>query len=297
MVELSGIYAERKIHPNPPVDKNMKWVLRMGLPSSKLPLEKIAAIDCGNLAALTNPNADETVVELVADLLTFLFVFDDLLGEDSATEEQQKACYESFLKLLRDGVLPADATPLHDALADLKIRVDRVYPFPERFYEAFKSYFEGCVAEAFYRRNDTTAELDSYISWREKCIGLYPVLALLEVGLPVAGEEYERSDFQRSRTLAALIISAVNDVFSLRKEKDQGETSNFVMVIKNTEGVAEPEAIERTLALHDRFLAEFMELKIIVDSQCTAAPKKYLEGLLDWMRGNYWWSKGCVRYQ
>ena len=65
-----------------------EWATRFGLISGDLMSARHAAIRCGSFAAHTYPHASEALVGLGADLIAWLFIFDDCWGEGAPGDTQ-----------------------------------------------------------------------------------------------------------------------------------------------------------------------------------------------------------------
>ena len=66
---------------------NAAWAKSFGLVSDDLSIARLAAIRCASCAAHTYANAPEAVVQLGADLITWLFLFDNRYGEGAADDD------------------------------------------------------------------------------------------------------------------------------------------------------------------------------------------------------------------
>ena len=78
--------------------KNEKWALDEGLISSPVALRHFLRIDCASFAAHTYPTSKKDMISLGADLIAWLFLFDDYYGEARYISDFQKL--EAFFSSL-----------------------------------------------------------------------------------------------------------------------------------------------------------------------------------------------------
>jgi hypothetical protein len=282
---------------------NRAWVRRFELVAGDIAAARHAAIRCASFAAHTYAHRSSVVALLGADLISWLFLFDDRYGEgargESASElEQNFATYE---RTVRDGTLPTEATPFHRALLDLRARALAIagpkgQAWVGRFADSFAVYFAGCVKELPFRRAAEPPDLDTYRIIRSESVGAYPVFDLIELEGALL-EPHEVDAVSTSRHRAALLCAWVNDIYSFPKERADADPLNLVTVLKRQYGLTADEAMgaavqvfEIDLAIFDASCAKLRETPL------RSSVEAYLRGLDQWVHGNTAWTATSGRY-
>jgi hypothetical protein len=293
------------VHDSEPrvASRNLAWVRRFGIATGELDLARVASIRCGSFAAHTYPAATEQVVQLGADLIAWLYLFDDRVGEavdgtDPEVVRQRFCSYEAAVH----GLLPARPNAFHLALSDLTTRalllgVDTTWL--ERFARSFRSYFDGCLEELPFRRRGQIPSLCEYRTVRAKSVGAYPVFDLIELatGRLLDADEAKRPDCLIPREHASLLCAWVNDIYSFPKEKHDADPLNLVTVLSKERRLGEGDAIDAAIALFNAELEQFNDLTVRIRQRAvTPALDAYLTGLSDWVYGNGQWTQLCGRY-
>jgi hypothetical protein len=282
---------------------NIFWAARFELVTNDIANQALRAIRCGSCAAHTFPRAPEEVVTIAADLIAWLFLFDDRYGEGSSDDtiegmQERLATYES---VARTGRLPAESTPFHRALLDLRARgrelASDADEWSARFSRSLGAYFQGCLLEHPFRRSDKRLDLEEYRRVRALSIGLFPVFELI----PLAGATLSTSDLAhptvaRIQMTAALLCAWVNDVYSFQKETKDGDPLNLVSVLANEYGLSVAEAMGAAAEVFNTDLALFEEDVATLDGKVEGLDD-YVQGLRDWIYGNLAWTGLSGRYR
>lgn len=283
---------------------NHTWALRFGL-IDHTTSGRLARIGCGSFAAHTYPTAAEHVVELGANLITWLFLFDDAWGEGGPTGDAaaMRAAFDAVERLVRAGAAPPARTPFTDAMADLGARLAPYVDdgWRRRFADSLARYFDGCLLELPFRRARRPPSPSEYRALRRWSIGGFPVFDLIELTLPA------RLDEARARTPALVDLRAraaelcawVNDVGSFDKEHDAGDPLNLVAVLMGDRRLSLPHAFAAAAALYNDDLAAFLAARdrFAAASGTSATERAYADGLVTWVHGNYAWTQTSRRYQ
>jgi 5-epi-alpha-selinene synthase len=267
-------------------------------------LERLAAIGCGSCAAYTYPEGPNEVVRLGARLIAWLFLFDDGVGEGGADRDMRSlmARLATYEGVLRTGRMPADATPFHRALGDL--RADALSmggpEWLERFADSMARYFDGCVLEMPYRRAGTCPTIEEYRKLRSWSIGTLPVFDLIELRQPrpLTAAEAESPALAELRELAALLCAWVNDVYSYAKETKDSDPLNLVAVIAGQYRLSITEAFGAAAEIFNADMEDFdlRSSELAVAASSSDALRAYVRGLADWVHGNTAWTGVSRRY-
>jgi Terpene synthase family 2, C-terminal metal binding len=275
------------------------WARRHGLVDADGAAERLQRIRCGSFAAHTYPRASVELVELGANLIAWLFLFDDKHGESSDLREMIRA-FERCEAVLRDGAV-TEGGAFERALADLRARALKLggdAGWLGRFSESMGRYFNGCVLEYPYRLQNLPPTLATYRQLRCWSIGAYPVFDLIELseGEPTPPARFRLGEL---RYLGALLCSWVNDIHSHRKEEVAQDPLNLVTVLERERGLALEEAYEAAVDVYhvdlDRFNAAAEALVAAKDA--TAADHNIARALSEWVHGNCVWTRTSGRYR
>jgi hypothetical protein len=95
------------------------------------------------------------------------------------------------------------------------------------------------------------------------------------------------------------IASFANDIFSLRKETQNRDIHNLVIVLEHEEELSREAALERAASIHDAQVRHFIEIEARLPSfgsELDQALQRYAHGMHIWIRANYDWSTVTPRY-
>lgn len=109
----------RFVMPNPcyeEVEKsNTEWAIRFGLVND---IEKLNCIKCGLCSAYTYPKTPLKIIEIGANLISWLFLFDDKWGEPSRIDDFIRS-NRVFENLFTKGLFSNEAKEFQLALMDI----------------------------------------------------------------------------------------------------------------------------------------------------------------------------------
>ncbi len=298
--------ATTETHPAEPrvSERNIAWARQLGLVTSDIEAARVAAIRCGSFAAHTYPCASEEVVQLGADLILWLYLFDDRVGEgkDAADSPALARTLDSYLEVLRTTVLPAEPTVFHESLSDIVWRARHLgadAAWVSRFATSMQSYFEGCVRELPYRRAGRIPSLSAYRSIRAQSVGAYPVFDLIELASEqlLSDDDAALSELASARELSARLCAWVNDVYSFPKERRDRDPMNLVAVIAREYALSDADALEQAVEVFNIVLDVLDAMAAVLRAKgVSAALDAYVGGLEDWVHGNRAWTGLCGRY-
>jgi len=291
-------------HPAPDRfdDATLAWVKRFGLISAKQ-VTGFERIICGTAARYGFHSASEDVVGIAADLISWLFLFDDAYPEGTYrfdVKGLEKAC-DGYLALLEQYPRLTPTTNFGRALMDLYERMSRHAPasWLKRFIESLRYYCKGCIREAHFRQANEIPTVAEYMDLRRASFGYAPMADLMELifGTYFTDEERNSPQVVRLRTLGVDISAYVNDLYSYEKERAVGDMCNVVRVVELNEKCTAEEACRRVGQLHDEALGQLL----LLESQLNAIPtspavKNLARAIREWSQGHHDWSIRCRRY-
>ncbi len=256
---------------------------------------------------MTHPDAEPEILELIAQVMAWIFVQDDVY--DTAPSDEQRperlaAKFARYLHVLRTRRAPASAGPTVQALADLAKRLSE--RGSERWYTNFvetmrRFWIDGIVVETYYRAKGISPDPASYMAMREQTVGVYICLDLVELASGCELTDELRADpiLKRMTWLTSRIIAYVNDVFSYEKERQAGDVNNYLHVTLRYEPMDLAEGVDHVVRTHDRELDQFCQLDGTAQDHGDFAQRiveRYVEGCRSWMTGALAWQKIAHRY-
>ena len=286
----------------------------------------VEGVNPGWLAATLHHDAPLEAQRLVSDWYLWMFLHDDRCDESDAGKNPAGLTFVNarLLEVLRGNPPKSGDEPLAHMLWELRGRLlayslarglggehnELEYGYLKdaqetswmtRFTSAVGAYFDATVWEAVNRARGNVPKLSHYVQTRLLTSGLPIDTMLLEVADGVALPEAVR-DHAALRHITLLSDNAIcwaNDIFSLRKELEQGDVHNLVLALRHAHKLTLQEAVERAAWMHDEEVRRFLEHETHLPSfgpQTDAAVARYLAALRARMGGNHRWSKGAARY-
>lgn len=290
----------------PPVSfdaSTLAWVKRFGLVREAKQTAGFERIICGTAARFGFFSASPEVVGIAADLISWLFLFDDAYPEGTYRFDVKglEATCARYLNLLENFPHAAPHSNFARALVDLFERMSRHAPpsWMQRFIESFRYYCGGCIREAHFRQSNSIPSVSEYMNLRRASFGYAPVADLMELifGTYLTDEERWSPTVVRLRTLGVDISACVNDLYSYEKESAVGDMCNVVRVVELNEARSPEAACARVGQMHDEALGQLL----LLESQLNAIPtspaiRNLARAIREWSQGHHDWSIRCRRY-
>lgn len=230
------------------------------------------------------------------------FAFDDArcdLGPLSGDPAAFLPMAGAVQRVLEGSARPADpyASALHDIVT--RMRGCATPTQVRRFANAHRHWLY-CVAwQVANKSTDRMPNLDEYLTMRIGSAGGPPTIALLEIanGREVPAGEMDSPAVRALTDMVHLIAALDNDVYSHHTEMAQAHTEqNVINVLVHHEGQTTEEATDRAVALRDRVMTRFLELRERVMPSASEELRVYLTGLGHAIRGNLDWAATVGRY-
>ena len=287
--------------------KSARWVIEHRLVASdEKSHERLQKMGFGLLAARAYPMAPLEALELTADWVSWLFLFDDCCDEmapgrsPDGLHELQKHLHAA---VHREKLTP-EAPPIALALRDVLQRIEErgLEETSSRFRRNVIDYLAANRWEAHNRSRNIVPRLSDYCAMRPLTGAVYSCFELLDItdGIRLPPEVRAHPDLKLLERSANSIICWCNDVLSVEKEMRHGDVHNLVLAIQHELNCALPEAIDRAVKIHNTEVHAFVELaarRARFDSVTEAHLERYIAGLSSWIRANLDWSLTAVRYQ
>ncbi|WP_370944246.1 hypothetical protein AB5J62_34830 [Amycolatopsis sp. cg5] len=292
--------------------RSAAWARGTGIPEPDVWDEQdLPDFDFASFAALVHPDARGAGLELVTCWYLWSWYLDDLVMERfKRTRDLAGArAYLSRLPALLRENPPTPTNPVERGLADLWSRTTakRDPAWRTRMAALVPNLFEDALWEIANLVQGRPPEPVDYLQMRRLSGGAgwaaQLVEHLLNVELPPA--LLASSVLTRLHDAFADVIDLHNDLVSYRRETEyEHELNNNVVVTQTFLGTGLPEATVRTQQLLDARLALFEHLAeseipaFLTDAGISATTTlRYLNGLRDWLAGDYQWHLETARYR
>lgn len=284
-----------------------RWVSRHGMLRDSTTAARFRSVGVGKLAAMAYPDAAPRLLELIAQVMAWIFIQDDVYDTAPAKEQRParlESLFECYLTVLRTGVAPNGAEPSVMALADLARRLAELGSsgWYLHFTETMRRFWmDGVVVETYYRGRGISPDPASYMAMRVQTVGVYICLDLLELTLDeeLTPEVREDPILRRITWLTSRIIAYVNDVFSYEKERSVGDVNNYLHVTQRFEPMSLRALVDHTIRVHDRELEQLDQLDGTVRDygpRMRRLVERYVDGCRAWMAGSLAWQWKSSRY-
>jgi len=288
-----------------------QWILEFQLTPNYEVFSRYRAYRYPLFVARSFPKGDYAEVCNWCDFHTLLFIVDDIFGEaDIIKRKESYGAFEiEFMEILehnkrcrvrRDG-------PLLAALSDFwrRMSVCTSKNWQAKFISGIKLMFRSLAWQFRHMISGIRPDLDEYMHMRQYLGATHLSTDCLEVtGKIFLGENIYAHPFVKKLTsISRNILCVANDLFSLSKDLsrvDRAGEYNMVTVLRYKYRISIEEAINKTAAIHDGLVNEFIDLAqriFIFDDPTNHMLRKYIEALGYQMRGNIDWStRETTRY-
>jgi len=276
-----------------------KWLRECGLSDEPGVLEMIAYTRPAELASFNSPAMDPGILQIVANQIAYQFVYDDRAEEVGRRwPDRLLPMLCESVSILRDGAAPT--TPLGSALTDLYRQVrERCTPAQAaRWAWKSREYVHGLLYEAVAQTCSVPLRIELCTSVRSLTAGVEPFYPLCEASQPgeLSHAELHHPAMRRLERLSADAAVWIPDLFSAVKEQRTGEVINLALAHRQAQRCSLPAAVTRAIRQINDTISEFERVYAEVEPELTPAGVGYVEGMIGWIRGCYYWSRTVPRY-
>ncbi|GAA5012352.1 terpene synthase family protein [Streptomyces hyderabadensis] len=315
---LEPALAEWPLPLNSPLDparidtaqhNSLIWAEHFHLATGTTAQQRLRDLRAAQLAGYGYPRADDHILLLGIQWVTWFFLLDDLFedGPTGATTDQSTQVTEPLHHIL-DAANTAAPQPaqsaggLQAAFADLLDRT-RVVMAPLQFRELsthLHDYFHALVDETTWRERNTPPDLHTFLRLRRDTAPALPLLDLVEqaqnIRLPTSF--YDSPEYDTMLGTAADIASWINDVFSAPKELAEDGLFNLVLIMHRSDGLTLPQAGRAAVARIKQQLQAFNDAQQRVQGdhraglysdEGHAAIRSWASGLLAFQQHATWY--------
>jgi 2-methylisoborneol synthase len=312
---LSGLYCPGAVRDNAPLgdevnDRLVTWAEKVGIYPGQL--DKLHATNFGRLMMLAHPECDDPDRLLAAGRCALAeWAVDDhyVDGEADETEPEQLGRKLAIAYAVIDPAhLPRDYVPPFEEV----VRNDPVtvalrsslgnlgrYATATQVARLRHELCVMCLAynqEAVWRTTGRRPPVWEYLMHRHEN-SFIPCMVLID---PVAGYELPPMEFANQRvrrafTLAGTASVLVNDLYSMAKE-DPTDT-NLPRVIAAEENCSLPEAIDRSVEIHNELMHAFEDEAAALALVGSPMLRRFLACVWAWLGGSRQWHSETTRYR
>jgi 2-methylisoborneol synthase len=312
---VSGLYCPGPVRDNAPLgeevnDRLVAWAEEIGIYPGQL--DRLLATNFGRLIMLTHPDSDDPDRLLAAAkcALSEWAVDDHYVDGDAAeTEPELLGQRLAIAYAVIDPVhLPKDYVPRFEEV----VRNDPVTVALRASLENLGRYATGtqvarlrhelCVMfvaygqEGVWRTTGQRPPVWEYLMHRHEN-SFIPCMVLIDAvgGYELPPIEFADQRVRRAFTLAGTASVLVNDLYSMSKE-DPTDT-NLPRLIAAEENCSLPEAIERSVQIHNELMHTFEEEAAALSLVGSLALRRFLAGVWAWLGGSRQWHSETARYK
>lgn len=275
------------------------WLAVWGLTDDPEVAAMIARTRPAELASYNSPTMDSGLLQIVANQIAYQFVFDDQAEEIGRHSPGLllPMLFES-IAILRDGRQPS--TPLGAALADLHRQVrERCTPAQAaRWAWKSREYVHGLLYESVAQADSLPLRTGHCTSIRSLTAGVEPFHPLCEAAQPheLTLAELHHPVVCRLGRLSADAAVWIPDLFSAVKEQRAGGMINLALAHQREQRCSLPAAVMLAIRQINGTIKEFQQLYAQVEEELSPSGVGYVEGMIGWIRGCYYWSRTVPRY-
>lgn len=296
---------ESAIHPD--VDdvarRSMEWADRFGLCADERRRKRLMAINAAEFVCRASPEAVKDRLQIASDWNYWGFTFDDCLV-DSQTFDRTTfvATVSRLLRIIEtlDARL-CDGNPYLMAMHDMALRFSRQSTPVQRkrWLDAHREWLFGTVQRHALEARGEAPGLDAYLIMRLHDCGGSMVTAPIEFvnGFEVSGDEMNSPAVRALTEVTWMVAALDNERVSRTKEiHAEGEALNLINELMREHGCSQEEALRRFVAMRDRMMCLFLQLREQVMSHASPELRRYVTDLGHVIRGNIDWSLSTGRY-
>lgn len=220
------------------------------------------------------PFANFRHLRTVSEFLALWILFDDLVTEESNDYwEEHGLSYGDYETALRGGPLPSGADPFLRAWWTISQRftLEMSAAWCDRLADSFVEWLAGTRRErevyAKLRADGGWPDLSTYLDIRSTSVGAMPTFYFIEYveGFELPTAVMCHPTLAEIHKLATLAIFLANDVMSLEKDR-RDDWPNAVTVVQREHAIALTDALARTVEMHNRAVATFVEVEAALPS-------------------------------
>lgn len=284
------------------------WAKAFGLATGDRGLFLLKNAKIGWLAARVYPEIAIDKTCFASHFNTWLMFFDDFCDEtlNGKNTALLKPILDDLCHVMDCCTVSSanKALPLITAFEDLwhYIQVNGQPQWETHFKQSLKDFFAAVLWETQNREQDTPVDRITYEHMRPFTGAMYVVFDLAEIvtGIFLENNIRDHPIIREARVYAAKTVCWCNDIFSAKKEAQQNDVYNLVLLYQKERTLTLEEAMKEVLDVHNNMLQKFMDCEHALmqfKEPFATQIKTYLSALSGWIRANFDWSmKDTIRY-
>ncbi|MCS7483773.1 hypothetical protein ACFFQW_46415 [Umezawaea endophytica] len=284
--------------------RSIAWLDELGVLEQEGLRENLIRTRAAEWACRIAPFGNEERLQIVSDWTHLGFAIDDCRFDAGALVGQPEVLIPLMMRLMPNLDHPEVAAddPFSAGFRDLSARARAAAPAAvvRRWVEGNMEWFFAVACLTSYRVSGSMPSLADYVNLgpRDRAMRLTGSLIEIAEGTYLPDEDRERPEVRAATQAANMLVTIGNDLYSLSKETEHDVLeSNIVGVIAHEDGCDAPEAVRRTVALHDRIMCRYLRLRRGIEARGSEPVRRHLSQLDHLVRGNLEWSAHVPRYR
>ncbi|KAF7192761.1 Cycloaraneosene synthase sdnA [Pseudocercospora fuligena] len=263
--------------------------------------------DFSRFVAIAAPDAEESRLRLYCDWCNWVFPYDDLFDNgklklDAAAAQAKMQALFANMESAEQGAHTeqCDLTRFHDVIWS-RMRASASPGVQRRFLKTMHQFCDAVLKQVFKLAADETPTLSEMLSIRRQSAGVAPLYPLFEYAqaLDLPDEFFDSEWVQELEELGMDCALLQNDMLSYFKEEAEGVPHNVVAICR-IRGLSAQQAFDHVGNMLDDRLAR-IESCIATrpqyeDRRLDHEAERYIEGVLNTIRANLYWSFESRRY-
>lgn len=292
--------------------RHLVWVRDRELVHSDAGMHEYVSWDLPQAVARTYPYANADDQFMFMNWFSLAFLFDDQF--DAAIPQRPDRVAEVAREMITVPFRPAGSAP--DLVCPITLAWAEVWAWmsdgtsgtwQDRFAANWARFLAAHTAEVRLGAAGAVLDLDTYRALRRNTVGIPHSLDAIERSrrFEVPAQIQAHPLMRRLREAATDTIAYMNDIHSLEREERRGDPHNLVVVLRGRLDCSREAAIREAVRMTYEQLDTFMTLQAYMPRICkelalcdteSDAVEMSVEGMRNWIRGNYDWALSSGRY-
>jgi hypothetical protein len=293
-------------------ERHLEWVRAAGLVRSEAGLREYESWDLPQAAARTYPHASAEDMYMLMNWFSLAFLFDDQF--DAHEDERAVRVAEVSREMIAIPFRPPGSPP--DVACPVTLAWSEVWAWlsdgmsetwRNRFASSWARFLAAHAHEVRLSASGEVLGLTDYLALRRITVGIHHSIDAAERSrrFEVPAQVQAHELMREMRNAAANAIAYMNDIHSLEREERRGDPHNLVTVLRRDRHLSRAAAIGEAVRMTIEHLEMYSTLESQVPGLCDdlglaederAAVEMGVEGIRNWIRGNYDWALNTGRY-
>lgn len=274
-----------------------KWILNYDFFDDKIKSICMAR-DFSLLTSLAHPYATYEQLYSLCKHFIWIFIIDDVAENFNKDTKKIVALYDDIIKITNDEDVNINNMNIYAKnFYNIWISLNLENILKKRFSIRFKDYVNGLIEESKTKNNYMS--LTDFYNNRKKTSESYVVAVLVEYGMGIIlDDNIENNNYMYDLNMCFIDITfIINDIYSFKKEFNDGYYMNFVYIIYKEYNCNIEEAINKSIIILQEKIIKFEKLNVIIRKTINNDKiDTYINGLKYWISGFLLWSKISPRY-